>query len=46
MVEQEAGDFVSFWSEPHGTVLERERVMEEVYREQIITAFFRLGVCG
>jgi len=44
MVEQEARDFVRFWSESHGTVLERVgsvgRVMEEVCREQIITKLF------
>ena len=49
VVEQEARDFVIFWSEPHGTVLERgsvERIMEEVCREQIITElFFRWRVC-
>jgi len=43
MVEQEASDFVRFWSEPHGTVLEWGsvgRVMEEVCREHVITELF------
>ena len=43
MAEQEARDFVKFWSEPYGTVLERGsvgRVMEEVCRDQIIKELF------